>query len=201
MVNENKPFNIQNALNLLSTRRDLLPMVSLSEIEQSQSILVWAAVFFGIFAALAGAVISLLTTSYNNLPVIYILGLALVSYLCFFVIFVIRGFHRRDQIVRSVLEPNLSEPVTLGERLSALENWVRSMKMHHDLKNHVFDKQRSVNFQDFNRKIDELLPFEPDDPRRQKFVQKLLAEGMIIIDKTETDNWMVAFEDNFQASF
>jgi hypothetical protein len=201
MEDRRKSFNIQNALNLLSNKRGVLPMVSLSEIEQSQTTLFWAAVFFGIFAALAGAVISLLTTSYGNLPVIYILSLALASYLCFFVIFVIRGFRRRRQIYKSVMEPNLSEPDTVGERLSALENWVQSTKVHHDLKNYVFDKQRSVAFQDFNRRMDELLPFEPDDPRRQKFVQKLLAEGLINLDKTNADNWMVTFEDDFQASF
>ena len=199
--NGNKSFNIENALNLLSNKRGILPMVSLTEVEQSQTTLFWAAVFFGIFAALAGAVISLLTTSYTNLPVVYILSLALASYLCFFVIFVVRGFRRRKQIYRSVLEPDLYEPDTISERLSALENWVQSTKVHHDLKNYVFDKQRSVTFQDFNRKMDELLPFEPDDPRRQKFVQKLLAEGLINLDKSDADNWTVTFEDDFQASF
>ena len=201
MENGRKTFNIENALNLLSNKRGVIPMVSLSEIEQSQTTLFWAAVFFGIFAALAGAVISLLTTSYGNLPVIYILSLALASYLCFFVIFVVRGFRRRKQIFKSVLEPDLSQPDTVSERLSALESWVQSTKIHYDLKNYVFDKQRSVAFQDFNRKMDELLPFEPDDPRRQKFVQKLMAEGLINLDKTDADNWMVTFEDDFQAAF
>ena len=73
-------FDAKVALKLLDPKGGGVPLVPLADVEQHHSTFFWAAVFFGIFAGIVGSLISLLTTAYANMPVIYILGMFLFSY-------------------------------------------------------------------------------------------------------------------------
>ncbi len=198
--NKDKMFDTGTALKLLDPKESGIPLLPLSDVEQHQSTLFWAAVFFGFFAAILGSLISLVTTTYSNTPVIYLLGLFLVSYFIFFVVFTMRGIVRwRKLKYKSVGAVSWSkEPLT--ERISALERRVQLYKVHRDIGNYVFNGVQVLPFDDFNRILDGILPFDSDDPRRKKFNQRLLTEGIISVDKTDPDNWTVSFDSEFEAT-
>ena len=174
MENESqkREFDTGTALKLLDSKESGIPLLPLSDVEQHQSTLFWAAIFFGFFTAILGSLTSLLTTAFGNYPVIYLLAIFLISYFIFFMVFAIRGFSR----------------------------WKKLYKVHRDIGTHVFNGINVLPYDDFNRTVDGLLPFEPDDPRRKKFNQKLIAEGIIVIDKSEPDNWTVSYEPDFEVS-
>lgn len=193
-IDEQKQFDTKAALRLLNSKEAGIALVPLAEVEQPQATLFWAATFFGIFTAILGSLVSLLTTSYSNTPVIYILGLFLVSYLAFFLVFTIRGFTRRKNIRKESLEADYTGEDSVTRRIGAIERRIFLEKIHKDLGKYVFDKATTISFDEFNRVIDEVMNFEEGDQRQQRFNQKLLDEGLITIDKTDNNNWTVSFD-------
>jgi hypothetical protein len=202
MENESyeKVFDTKTALRLLDPRESGIPLLPLSDVEQHQSTQFWAAVFFGIFAATLGSLVSLVSTTYSNYPVVYLLGLFLGSYFIFFVVFSARGFIRWRKLREKSLGSVSWSKESLTERIAVLERRDQLYKVHRDVGMHVFDGVYTLSFDDFNRKVDGLLPFEPDDPRRKKFNQKLLAEDIITIDKTDPENWTVTYNADFEVT-
>lgn len=193
-------FDTQVALKLLDPKGVGIPLVPLADVEQHHSIFFWAAIFFGIFAGVVGSLISLLTTAYANMPVIYILGMFLISYFIFSVVFTVRGFMKWRNLKAKSLGPESWHKESLGERVGALERMVQLLKLHRDLGSHVFDGVYSLPFDEFNKRLDELLPLEKDDPRRKKLNQRLIMEGIISIDKSNADSWMVNYENSFDVA-
>ncbi|UCD37848.1 MAG: hypothetical protein JSW54_13670 [Fidelibacterota bacterium] len=198
MENGNNEFDTQAALKLLDPRETGIPMVPLADVEQPFSALFWGAIFFGITTAIAGSLISLLTTEYSNPPVIFLLGLFLVSYFIFFVVFAVRGFLKKRQLSRKTLASDYAKQDEHSRRISALERRIQLYKVHRDVGMHVFNGEETVAYSDFNRALDPLLPFESDDPRRQKFNQKLIAEGIIQLDQSDPSNWTVTYNPDFE---
>jgi len=197
---QDKMFDTGTALKLLDPKESGIPLLPLSDVEQHQSTLFWAAVFFGFFAAILGSLISLVSTTYSNTPVIYLLGLFLVSYFVFFVVFTMRGFVRWRKLKYKSLGAVSWSKEPLTERINALERRVQLYKVHRDIGNYVFNGVNVLPFDDFNRILDGILPFDPDDPRRKKFNQRLLTEGIITVDKTDPDNWTVSYDSEFEAT-
>ena len=198
--NQERAFDTGTALKLLDPKESGIPLLPLSDVEQHQSTLFWAAVFFGFFTAILVSLVSLLTTAYGNNPVIYLLGLFLTSYFIFFVVFTVRGTVRWKKLKGKSLGAVSWSKESLTERIAALERRIQLYKVHRDVGAHVFDGVNVLPYDDFNKIVDGLLPFEPDDPRRKKFNQKLIAEGIIELDKSEPDNWTVTYEANFEVT-
>ncbi len=200
MKNESqeKVFDTKTALRLLDPRGAGVPLLPLAEFEQHQSTLFWAAVFFGFFTAILGSLASLLTTAFGNYPVIYLLAIFLTSYFIFFVVFAVRGFSKWRKLRKKSLGAVSWSKESLTERIGALERRIQLYKIHRDIGTHVFNGIETLPYDDFNKTVDGLLPFEPDDPRRKKFNQKLIAEGIIVLDKSEPDNWTVSYESDFE---
>ncbi|MFC1483779.1 hypothetical protein ACFL6Q_01865 [Candidatus Neomarinimicrobiota bacterium] len=193
-------FDSKVAMKLLDPRGGGIPLVPLADVEQHHSTFFWAAVFFGIFAGIVGSLISLLTTAYTNMPVIYILGMFLLSYFVFFVVFTVRGFLKWKSLRAKSLGPESWHKESLGERVGALERTVQLLKLHRDLGTYVFNGVYSLEFDEFNKRLDELLPLEKDDPRRKKLNQRLMMEGIISVDKSDADSWVVNYENNFDVT-
>lgn len=195
-----REFDTGTALKLLDPKESGIPLLPLSDVEQHQSTLFWAAIFFGFFTAILGSLVSLVTTAYGNSPVIFILGLSLVSYFIFFTVFTVRGAVRwRKLKLKSLGAVSWSkEPLT--ERIGALERRIQLYKVHRDIGTHVFNGINVLPYDDYIKIVDKLLPFDPDDPRRKKFDQKLLTEGIITIDKNDPNNWTVSYETDFEVT-
>lgn len=198
--NTEKVFDNQAALKLLDPKEAGIPLVSLAEVEQHQSTFFWAAVFFGIFCVTVGALASLLTTTYSNPPVILLLSLFLASYLIFFVLFSGRGFVRWRRLKKASVGSGTRSRESLGERVAALERRLQLLKVHRVLGQYIFDGVHILSFDEFNQRVDGLLPFEPNDPRRKKFNQRLMNEGIISVDKSDSQNWTVTYETDFDAA-
>ncbi len=194
MDDEKRQFDTKTALRLLSSKEAGIALVPMAEMEQPQATLFWAAIFFGIFTAIFGSLVSLLTTAYSNTPVIYILGLFLISYLGFFLVFTIRGFAKKKKIRRQSLDTDFTGEDSLARRVGTIERRIFLEKIHQDLGQFVFDKARTISFDEFNKIVDDLMAFEGEDPRRQKFNQRLLGEGLITIDKSDSNHWTVSFD-------
>jgi len=194
MVDEQQQFDTKTALRLLSSKEAGIALVPMAEMEQPQATLFWAAIFFGIFTAILGSLLSLLTTAYSNTPVIYILGLFLVSYFGFFLVFTVRGFAKKKKIRRQSLEADFTGDDSMTRRVGAIERRIFLEKIHQDLGRFVFDKASTISFDDFNKIVDDLMVFETDDPRRQKFNQRLLAESLITVDKSDSNHWTVSYD-------
>lgn len=194
MDDDKRQFDTQTALRLLASKEAGIALVPLAEMEQPQATLFWAAIFFGIFTAIFGSLVSLLTTAYSNTPVIYILGLFLVSYFGFFLVFTIRGFSKKKKIRRQSLHTDYTGDDSLTRRVGTIERRIFLEKIHQDLGIFVFDKARTISFDEFNKIIDDLMVFEGEDPRRQKFNQRLLAESLITIDKSDSNHWTVSYD-------
>jgi hypothetical protein len=199
MATDNDQFDTETALKLLDPRDAGIALVPLAELEQPLSTLFWASIFFGITTAIAGSLVSLLTTAYRNPPVIFLLGLFLVSYMTFFVVFTIRGFVKRKQLRKKTVGSDFYKQDEFTRRIGALERRIQLYKVHRDLGEHIFNGEETLAYSDFNKSLDDILPFEPDDPRRQKFNQKLITEGMVDIDKSDPSNWTVTFNSEFEA--
>ena len=195
---QKREFDTGTAMRLLDPKESGIPLVPLSDVEQHQSTLFWAAIFFGFFTAILGSLVSLVTTAYSNSPVIFLLGLSLISYFIFFAVFAVRGAVRwRKLKVKSFGAVSWSkQPLT--ERIGVLERRIQLYKVHRDIGTHVFNGIYILPYDDYTKIVDKLLPFEPDDPRRKKFDQKLLTEGIIVLDKSEPDNWTVSYESDFE---
>ncbi len=202
MENESqkREFDTGTALKLLDPKESGIPLLPLSDVEQHQSTLFWAAIFFGFFTAILGSLTSLLTTAFGNYPVIYLLAIFLTSYFVFFMVFAIRGFSRWRKLKKKSLGAVSWSKESLTERIAALERRIQLYKIHRDIGTHVFNGINVLPYDDFSKTVDGLLPFEHDDPRRKKFNQKLIAEGIIVIDKSEPDNWTVSYETDFEVS-
>ncbi|MFC1543206.1 hypothetical protein ACFL4K_01550 [Candidatus Neomarinimicrobiota bacterium] len=198
--NAEKVFDNQAALKLLDPKKAGIPLVPLTEVEQHQSTFFWAAVFFGIFCVTVGALASLLTTTYNNPPVILLLGLFLASYLIFFVVFSGRGFAGWRRLRKASVGSGTWSRESIGERVATLERRLQLLKVHRDLGQYVFDGVHILSCDEFNQRVEGLLPFEPDDPRRKKFNQRLISEGIISVDKSDSENWTVTYETDFDAA-
>lgn len=198
--NTEKVIDSHAALKLLDPRGASIPLVPLVEVEQHQSTFFWAAVFFGIFCVIVGSLASLLTTAYSNSPVILLLGLFLSSYLVFFVLFSIRGFVRWRRLRKASIGSRSWTRESLGEQVTALEHRIQLLKVHRNLGRYVFNGVHALPFDEFNQRVDGLLPFEPDDPRRKKFNQRLISEGIISVDKSVPDNWSIVYETDFDAA-
>jgi len=74
------------------------------------------------------------------------------------------------------------------------------LKVHRNLGRYVFNGVYALSFDEFDQRVDGLLPFDPDDPRRKKFNRLLISEGIISVDKSVPDNWSVAYETDFDAA-
>ncbi|UCH61884.1 MAG: hypothetical protein JSU77_08720 [Fidelibacterota bacterium] len=195
---QEKPFDTKTALRLIDPRGAGIPLLPLAEFEHHQSTLFWTAIFFGFFTATLGSLTSLLTTAFSNYPVIYLLAIFLASYFIFFVVFAARGFRRWRKLKKKSLGSVSWSKESLTDRISALERRIQLYKIHNDVGTYVFNGINTLPYDDFNKTIDEILPFEADDPRRKKFNQKLISEGIITIDKSESDNWTVSYETDFE---
>ncbi len=202
MKNESQEnvFDTKTALRLLEPKGAGIPVLPLAEFEQHQSTLLLAAIFFGFYAAILGSLVSLLNTGYGNYPVMNLLALFLISYFIFLVVFAVRGFSGWRKLRKKSLGAVSWSKESLTERIGALERRIQLYKVHHDIGAHVFNGVNILPYDDFNKTVDGLLPFEPDDPRRKKFSQKLIAEDIIVIDKSEPDNWTVSFETDFEVT-
>ncbi len=202
MKNENQEnvFDTKTALRLLEPKGAGIPLLPLAEFEQHQSTLLLASIFFGFYAAILGSLASLLNTGYDNYPVMNLLALFLTSYFIFLVVFAVRGFSGWRKLKKKSLGAVSWSKESLTERIGALERRIQLYKIHRDLGTHVFNGVNTLPYDDFNKTVDGLLPFEPDDPRRKKFNQKLIAEDIIVIDKSEPDNWTVSFETDFEVT-
>ena len=195
--NSEKTFDARAALRLIDPKGMGVPLVPLAEVELHRSTFFWSAVFFGFFATIVGSLGSLITTSYNNSPVIYLLGMFLVSYFILFVVFTTRGFVKWRNLRREAIGPGSWNQESLGERVGALERTIQLLKIHRDIGMHIFKHDLTLPVKEFENRLDALLPIESDDPRRRKFDHKLQSEGIISIDKTDPENWMVTYEYDF----
>ncbi len=193
-------FDTGTALKLIDPQGTGLALIPLSDVEQHQSTFFWAAAFFGIFAAVLGSLVSLMTTAYSNSPVVVILGIVLLSYFVFFVVFSMRGAMRWRILKRQALGADAWQKESLAERVGALERRIQLFKIHRDLGIFVFNGVYTLSMDEFDQRIDSLLPFEKDDPRRKKFNQKLLAEGIITLDKADPDHWTVTYESDYDVT-
>ena len=193
-------FDTGTALKLLDPHGTGISLLPLAEVEQHQSTFFWAAVFFGIFAAVMGSLVSLLTTTYSNSPVIYLLGMFLLSYFVFFVVFTMRGMMRWKALKRQAMGPGAPNKESLAERVGALERRIQLFKIHRDLGMFVFNGVYTLSMDEFDQRVDSLLPFEKDDPRRKKFNQKLVSEGLVTMDKSDPDNWTISFEAEYDST-
>lgn len=194
MAEEQQHFDRKSALQLLNSKEAGIALLPLAEMEQPQATLFWAAIFFGIFTAILGSLLSLLTTSYSNSPVIYILGLFLVSYLAFFLVFTIRGFSKRKQLYKRSLEKDYTGEDSIARRLGAIERRIHTSKVHQDLGRFVFDKARTISYEEYNTIVNDLMGFAADDARLQNFNQNLVSAGIITIDRVDPDHWTVTYD-------
>ena len=144
--------------------------------------------------AILGSLVSLLTTSYSNSPVIYILGLFLVSYMGFFLVFTIRGFSKRKKLHRRSLEKDYSSEDSISRRLGAVERRIHTSKVHQDLGLFVFDKARTISYEEYNTIISDIMNFSADDTRLPHFNQSLVSAGLITLDKIDPDHWTVTYD-------
>ena len=195
--NSEKTFDARAALRLIDPKAIGVPLVPLAEVELHRSNFFWSAVFFGFFSMIVGSLGSLITTNYDNSPVVYILGLFLISYFILFVVFTTRGFVKWRHLRREAIGPGSWNQDSLGERVGALERTIQLLKIHRDIGMHIFKSELTLPLQEFKDRLDALLPLESDDPRRRKFDHKLQSEGIISIDKTDPENWMVNYEYDF----
>ena len=193
-------FDTGTALKLLDPQGTGISLVPLAEVQQHQSNFFWAAVFFGLFAAVMGSLVSLLTTTYDNSPVIFLLGMFLASYFVFFIVFTTRGMVRWKALKRQSMGPGAPSKESLAERVGALERRIQLFKVHRDLGRFVFNGVYTLSMDEFDQRVDSLLPFEKDDPRRKKFNQKLMSEGIVSVDKSDPDNWTISFEAEYDVT-
>ncbi len=193
-------FDTGTALKLLDPQGTGIALVPLADVEQHQATFFWAAVFFGIFAAVMGSLVSLLTTTYDNSPVIFLLGMFLASYFVFFIVFTTRGMLRWKALKRQSMGPGAMSKESLAERVGALERRIQLFKIHRDLGMFVFNGVYTLSMEEFDQRVDSLLPFEKDDPRRKKFNQKLMSEGLVSVDKSDPDNWTISFEAEYDVT-
>ncbi len=202
MKNENQErvFDTNTALRLLDPKGAGIPLLPLAEFEQHQSTLFWAAIFFGFYTAILGSLATLLNTDYGNYPVMNLLVLFLISFFIFLVVFAVRGFSGWRKLRKKSLGAVPWSKESLTERIGALEHRIQLYKIHRDIGTHVFNGINVLPYDDFNKTVDGLLPFEPDDPRRKKLNRKLIAEGIIMLDKSEPDTWTVSYETDFEVT-
>jgi len=202
MKNESQEymFDMETALRLLDPKGAGIPMLPLAEFEQHQSTLLLASIFFGLYATILGSLLSLFNTGYDNYPVMNLLATFLVSYFIFLVVFAVRGFSGWRKLREKSLGVVSWSKESLTERIGTLERRIQLYKIHHDIGTHVFNGVNTLPYDDFNKTVDGLLPFEPDDPRRKKFNQKLIAENIIVLDESEPDNWLVSYQTDFEVT-
>ncbi len=192
-----KAFDQAGALKIFDNDGAGVELIPLQEVNQHLSTFLWGAIFFGIFMASVGSLVSLLSTDYSNNPVIYLMGLFLTSYFVFAFVFTSKGFVRWGRLKKKSVGESLWNKESLGERVGALERRIQLFKIHRDLGLYVFNGESTMQFNEFNTKLDLLLPFEPDDPRRKKFNQRLMNEGIITVDKSDPNAWSVTYETDF----
>ena len=192
-----KAFDQTGALRIFDSGEEGVALIPLQEVIQHLSTFFWAAIFFGVLMVSVGSLISLLATDYSNSPVIYVMSMFLVSYFIFAVVFIVQGFTRWGRLKKKSVGESLWNKESLGERVGALERRIQLFKIHRDIGQYVFNHVNTMQFDEFNSKLDSLLPFEPDDPRRRKFNQRLMNEGIMTVDKSDPNAWTVTYQIDF----
>jgi len=115
-------------------------------------------------------------------------------------LFSIHGFVRWRRLRKSSIGNRSWTRESIGEHVIALEHRIQLLKVHRNLGLYVFNGAHALSFDEFNQRVDGLLPFEPDDPQRKKFNQRLISEGLISVDKSDSEKWTVAYETDFDAA-
>ncbi len=202
MENESQEyvFEKETVLRLVVPKGAGIPMLPLAEFKQYLSTLLMAMVFFGLYALILGSLLSLFNTGYDNYPVMNLLVTFFISYFILLVVFLVRGVSGWKKLKEKSLGVVPWSKESLTERIGALEHRLQLYKIHHDIGIHVFNGVTTLPYDDFNKTVEALLPFEPDDPRCKKFIQRLIAEKIIVLHESEPDNWLVSYETYFEAT-
>ncbi len=190
-------FDQVGALKIFDIGDEGVALIPLQEVEQHQSTFFWAAIFFGICMASIGSLASLISTDFANKAVIYLMGVFLGSYFLFTAIFAVKGFTRWGRLKKHAIGESAWNKESLGERVGALERRIQLFKIHRDLGHYVFNGINVLPFNEFNTKLDPLLPFDADDPRRKRFNSRLISEGIISVDKSNPKSWTATYEADF----
>ena len=117
-----KNFDVQTIMKLIVPKEVGVTLVPLDSMEKIESTKFWEQMFFGIFTALLGSFISLVTTDFNNLPVIYLIGIFGVIFFLCFMAFAIQEKREHDKM--------RSSAVSSGSSSTAIPDYIESYATH-----------------------------------------------------------------------
>lgn len=84
--------DIGTIVKLFAPKEVGVTLIPLQDFENIEFLRFWSSIFFGVFTAFLGSVVSLLVTPYDNAPVLYVLGISTILFLLMFSAFSVKSF-------------------------------------------------------------------------------------------------------------
>ncbi len=194
---QNNRYDILTVVKLLAPKETATKLIPLNQIEETETIFLWSAIFVGIFTAILGAVFALVTTAYGNRPVIFLLILFLVTFGLLSVFFSRQGFDLRKELRTNNRNAEAARQDAVSKKMNQLRSEAILYRFHRDLCTKVFGRNSTVDLTEFNKNLNKLLPSDIDDSLHKQLVSKMIEEGMIILDKQNGDKPRFSFNPEY----
>lgn len=194
---QNNRYDILTVVKLLAPKETATTLVPLNQIEETEQIFLWSAIFVGIFAAILGGVFALVSTAYENRPVIYLLILFLITFGLLSVFFSRQGFDLRKDLRTNNRNAEAARQDAVSKKMNQLRSEAILYRFHRDLCTKVFGRNSTVDLTEFNKNLNKLLPSDIDDSLHKQLVSKMIEEGMIILDKQNGDKPRFSFNPEY----
>ena len=116
MVQSTKKHGIETIVSLLAPEQVGIKLVPVQDVQRIQHTTFWTSMFLGISTAIFGALISLHASDYVNQPVMTILWLFLVVFVCLLVAFSVRTYNANQIIENTKFHTSPDQPTGIEER-------------------------------------------------------------------------------------
>lgn len=182
-TNPDSHYEFLSIIEFLAPREKHIMLVPLTQVSESDTIFIWAAVFWNIFAITLGAIISLILISYENTPVNYLLSIFALTFLVLGLFFTKHGVRLRMKLKDNSGESQSFRKDLLMRKLNQLRTEALVYRFHRDLGTKVFDNKSELEVTEFKENLNQLLAVDLDANLQKEVLNRLIEDGMISVKK------------------
>ncbi len=193
----NSHYDFLSVVELLTPQDKNITLIPLKQVKDSDTVFVWASVFWLIFSVTLGSLVTLLLTAYENTTVTYLLVLFLATFLILGVSFIRHGLRLRKEFEEDTQDSRAYRQDMLMRKLNQLRNEALVYRFHRDLVTKVFQNNHTIAITTFNENLHKLFPYELDDTVHKQIVNKLIEDGMILLEKRNGEDPTVEYNPEF----
>jgi len=198
-VTNSQKFDVHTDVRLFAPKEMGVELVPLQDIEGAEFALFWAAVFLSVASSAFGAFISLITTNFQNQPVVYLLGIFCIVFFALFMGFSASGLKKRKRARGHSQTPEAVSTMQEEKAASTRERLLNdSIAFYKLLKEKVFNESNTLSLSEFRNRtsVAIVLTLGFDSDKANKLLSVLRFINAVIFKDEGTENETVEFNPN-----